>query len=57
MRLLIIGTLGGQLTAATKMAMDKGAKVLHAEDIIKAMHIVRSGKGADLAMVDVNLNI
>lgn len=57
MRLLIIGTLNGQLTSATKMAMDKGAKVLHAEDIIKAMHIVRSGKGADLAMVDVNLNI
>lgn len=57
MRLLIVGTLNGQLTTATKMAMDKGAKVIHAEDIIKAMHIVRSGKGADLAMVDVNLNI
>lgn len=57
MRLLIVGTLNGQLTTATKMAMDKGAKVMHAEDIIKAMHIVRSGKGADLAMVDVNLNI
>lgn len=57
MRLLIVGTLNGQLTTATKMAMDKGAKVIHAEDIIKALHIVRSGKGADLAMVDVNLNI
>ncbi len=57
MRLLIIGTLNGQLTTATKMAMDKGAKVIHAQDIIKAMHIVRSGKGADLAMIDVNLNI
>ncbi|NRA87125.1 MAG: sigma-54-dependent Fis family transcriptional regulator [Rhizobiales bacterium] len=57
MRLLIIGTLNGQLTTATKMAMDKGAKVIHADDIIKALHIVRSGKGADLAMVDVNLNI
>lgn len=57
MRLLIIGTLNGQLTVATKMAMDKGAKVIHADDIVKALHIVRSGKGADLAMVDVNLNI
>lgn len=57
MRLLIVGTLNGQLTTATKMAMDKGAKVIHAEDIIKALHIVRSGKGADLAMVDVSLNI
>ena len=30
MRLLIIGTLKGQLTAATKIAMDKGASVTHA---------------------------
>ncbi len=57
MRLIIIGTLKGQLTTATKMAMASGAKVIHAEDIIKALHIVRSGKGADLAMVDVSLNI
>ena len=33
MRLLIVGTLKGQLTAATKMAMDRGASVTHAERI------------------------
>ena len=27
MRLLIVGTLNGQLTTATKLAMDKGATV------------------------------
>ena len=30
MRLLIVGTLKGQLTAATKIAMDKGASVTQA---------------------------
>ena len=30
MRLLIVGTLRGQLTLATKLAMDKGAAVTHA---------------------------
>ena len=30
MRLLIVGTLNGQLTTATKLAMDKGALVTHA---------------------------
>ena len=32
MRLLIVGTLKGQLTTATKIAMDKGASVTHASD-------------------------
>ncbi len=30
MRLLIVGTLYGQLSTATKLAMDKGALVTHA---------------------------
>ena len=33
MRLLIVGTLKGQLTAASKLAMEKGASVTHAESI------------------------
>ena len=57
MRLLIVGTLSGQLTTATKMAMDKGAKVTHAERGEQAVDILRSGRGADLLMVDVNIDI
>jgi two-component system response regulator FlrC len=57
MRLLIVGTLKGQLTAATKIAMDKGASVTHAERIETAMAVLRSGKGADLLMVDVAIDI
>jgi two-component system response regulator FlrC len=57
MRLLIVGTLKGQLTAATKIAMDKGAAVTHAESSDQAMAVLRSGKGADLLMVDVAIDI
>ncbi|MFD1696294.1 sigma-54 interaction domain-containing protein [Roseibium aestuarii] len=57
MRLLIVGTLGGQLTTASKIAMQRGAQVTHADDIEGAMRVLRSGRGADLVMVDVSLNI
>src|SRR5260370_870227 len=57
MRLLIVGTLKGQLTTATKIAMDNGASVTHAEDHEQAMRVLRGGKGADLLLVDVGLDI
>jgi two-component system, response regulator FlrC len=57
MRLLIVGTLNGQLTTATKIAMDKGAMVTHAADIAQALAVLRSGRGADLLMVDVAVDI
>ena len=57
MRLLIVGTLKGQLTTATKLAMDKGASVTHAETIDQALAVLRSGRGADLLMVDVAVAI
>ncbi len=57
MRLLIAGTLGGQLTIASKIAMDKGASVTHADSNDQALAVLRSGRGADLLMVDVALDI
>ena len=57
MRLLIVGTLKGQLTTATKIAMDRGASVTHAESIDQAMAVLRSGRGADLLMVEVAIDI
>jgi DNA-binding NtrC family response regulator len=57
MRLLIVGTLQGQLTSATKLAMDKGASVTHATGNEQALAVLRSGRGADLLMVDVTLDI
>src|SRR3978361_1762844 len=57
MRLLIVGTLKGQLTTATKIAMENGAAVTHAEGNEQAMAVLRGGKGADLLLVDVALDI
>src|SRR5947208_4058681 len=57
MRLLILGTLGGQLGAATKIAMDKGAKVAHANSVEQGLSELRQGHGADLIMCDVGLDI
>ncbi len=57
MRLLIIGALEGQLSQASKMAMDGGAKVAHASTIDIGLATLRSGKGADLLLVDVMVDI
>lgn len=57
MRLLIVGTLGGQLTVASQIAMKRGAKVTQANDIESALKVLRAGQGADLLMVDVHLDI
>ncbi len=57
MRLMIIGALDGQLSQATKLAMEGGAKVAHAADIDIAMAALRSGRGADLLLVDVMADI
>jgi len=57
MRVLIIGNLAGQLSAATKIAFDKGAKVLHAHDTGIAMELLRTGRGADIVMIDVHEDI
>ncbi len=57
MRLLIVGTLRGQLTAATKIAMDRGAASPTPPRLDQAMAVLRSGRGADLLMVDVALDI
>ena len=57
MRLLIVATLNGPLTTATKIAMDKGASAIHADCIDTAMAILSSGSAADLLMVDIEIDI
>ncbi|MDP3659512.1 sigma-54-dependent Fis family transcriptional regulator [Phenylobacterium sp.] len=57
MRLLVVGKLNGQLSTAVKMAMAAGAKVSHVETIAAATHALRAGQGADLLMVDYELDI
>lgn len=53
MRLTIIGNLNGQFGAASKIAKDRGASVTQYPDVDTAMEALRSGKGADIIMIDV----
>jgi DNA-binding NtrC family response regulator len=57
MRLLVVGRLSGLITQAVKMAMTAGAKVAHVETCERATHALRAGQGADLLMVDYELDI
>ena len=57
MRLLIIGSHSSELSAAAKMAMDRGARVAFAPDLNAALAALRKGQGAELLMVDVRQDI
>ena len=57
MRLLVVGRLSGLITLAVKMAMSTGAKVAHVETCERATQALRAGQGADLLMVDYELDI
>ena len=57
MRVLIVGNMSGQLAVASKIAMDRGAKVFQVDTIGQATHALRNGKGADVLLVDVSHDI
>jgi DNA-binding NtrC family response regulator len=57
MRLMIVGSLNGQISTAGKIAISRGAKVTHTEDAEQALGALRSGRGADLIMIDVKQDI
>lgn len=57
MRLLIVGGLSGQLSAAAKIAMDRGARVAFSGDVEAALSALRRGQGADVLMVEVRQDI
>jgi DNA-binding NtrC family response regulator len=57
MRLLIIGPLGGQVGAASRIAIANGAEVVYAEDIATGLNVARSGAGVTLIFADVALDV
>ncbi len=57
MRVMMIGDLGGQLSVASKIAFDRGAKVVHLDTIEQALASLRAGRGADLLMADFRLDL
>ncbi|MDD9901814.1 MAG: sigma-54 dependent transcriptional regulator [Alphaproteobacteria bacterium] len=57
MRLMIIGSLNGQIAEAGKIALGRGASVAHCEDVEQALGALRSGRGADLVMIDIKQDV
>lgn len=57
MRVMIIGDLDGHATTAAKIAMQNGAQVIQASTVDEAMDNLRAGKGCDLALIDVLLDV
>jgi DNA-binding NtrC family response regulator len=57
MRLLIVGSLNGHIATAGKLALARGAKVAHVDDIEAALVALRAGQGADLLLLDINLDV
>jgi DNA-binding NtrC family response regulator len=56
MRLLIIGRLSGELITASKIAINRGASVSHADSLAQGLAVLRT-RGADLVMMEVTLPI
>ncbi|HQT68119.1 MAG: sigma-54-dependent Fis family transcriptional regulator [Rhodospirillales bacterium 20-60-12] len=57
MRVLIIGSLNGELGVAARIAMTRGAALDHAQDIAGALRCLRSEARVDLVLCDVSRNI
>lgn len=57
MRVMMIGNLGGQLSVASRIAFERGAKVTHFETIDQALSALRAGRGADLIMAEFRLDL
>ena len=54
---MIVGHLEGYISVAGKIALQKGAKVIHCEDTEEALGALLNGKGADVVMCDVKQKI
>ncbi len=57
MRLLVIGSLGGELGAAAKMAAARGATLHHAETVRQAIDQLRALPGIDLVICELSHDI
>lgn len=57
MKLLIIGHLEGHISQAGKIALSRGAKVVHCETIEQAIIALRNGDGIELVMIDIKQDV
>lgn len=57
MELLIVGTLEGQIGAASTIAIQQGGHVSIADNEEAGLDVLRSGKAIELVMIDVKLDV
>ncbi|HCR85625.1 MAG TPA: sigma-54-dependent Fis family transcriptional regulator [Alphaproteobacteria bacterium] len=57
MRLLVIGKFGTEVSQACKIATDKGAKIINAENIEQGLQKLLSGDGVEAVLIDVEQDI
>ncbi len=57
MRVLIVGSMNGQVTTAAQIAISRGAHVAQVDNIDQALEMLRSGRGADVLFVDLRCPI
>src|SRR3989338_1109039 len=57
MHIVIVGSLGGYVSTAAKIAKLKGAHVTHLQTTDSALIHLRAGRGGDLILVDLDLPI
>ena len=57
MRLLIVGTMEGYITAAGRLPTIAAPRSPYTDGIDKALNALRGGQGADLVMIDVKFDI
>ena len=57
MKLLIVGHLEGHISQAGKIALSRGAKVVHCETIEQAIIALRNGDGIELVMIDIKQDV
>jgi DNA-binding NtrC family response regulator len=57
MKLLIVGSINSEISAAIEIAKEKKAKVIMVESCEQALDFLCQGKGADLVLIDVQFNI
>lgn len=57
MRLLLIGDMDGYIGAASQIALKRGASIVYVDDVEGGMKTLRSGRSADVILIDVGMPI
>lgn len=57
MKLLIVGNLNGYMAEASKLSIEQGAEVIHAENTQQATNVLLKGNNISLIFIDITLPI